>query len=323
MSDCNFVYENAEYSIIDDRFAVFNHIKEKCSEFVVPSEVFSKKKYIIKGVSIIKHLYLLNKKMTDVLSFAKTTDIDVVPTSIILSCQSVFYLPSTIKRVRSDAGINENSPSIIYDKSNRFVSILAHRNIINHFPLELLFQCLKRPQLSIRETVRIIGKDSFGENQRLITLIIPPSVEVIGNFAFHNCSKLKIVTFRGNSRLKRIGTSSFRSTLINNIKFPATLEEIGDYAFESCSMLASISFPNDSKLRVIGNSAFMETKLENITFPSKVEEIRLNTFKGCKELKTIRFPNNSLLKSIGRGAFRETAIKSVDFPSSVEMMLNL
>ena len=70
----------------------------------------------------------------------------------------------------------------------------------------------------------------------LTSLILPDSIESIGNFAFFYCSK------------------------ITSLKLPSNLKTIGNYAFGNCSGLTSITIPEG--VTSIGSSAF--TVCENL-----------------------------------------------------------
>lgn len=74
---------------------------------------------------------------------------------------------------------------------------------------------------------------------------LPASVTEIGDNAFSSCGHLTEVTFRGDSRLKRIGNNAFYwCKTLPAISLPQGLEEIGEYAFEGCTELADITFPD-------------------------------------------------------------------------------
>ena len=48
------------------------------------------------------------------------------------------------------------------------------------------------------KTVTQLAEEAFAYNEDIVTILIPETVTVIGNAAFHRCEKLKAVAFSGN-----------------------------------------------------------------------------------------------------------------------------
>ena len=113
-------------------------------------------------------------------------------------------------------------------------------------------------------------------NSEVSELVIPESVNVIGNYAFEYCSGLK------------------------NVYLPNSLTEIGQMAFGGCNKLANINIPNS--VVYIGNSAFSGcNELTSINIPNGLSSIEFGTFSGCSKLISINIPSS--VTSIGDGAF--------------------
>lgn len=108
--------------------------------------------------------------------------------------------------------------------------------------------------------ITAISERAFSENKSIQKVIIPSSIESIGNFAFQNCSNLTEVVIEEG--LTFLGDSSFWGCGFKQIKLPDTLETIYPYAFFWCK------------------------KLETITIPKNVKNITLGTFNGCEKLQT-------------------------------------
>lgn len=204
------------------------------------------------------------------ISFYKSTEI---PMSLIFFSKDKFVIPPTIKRVmyytpREGEEFEDNRPIVTIDGENPFVSVVGKRNIMNHYPLEIVFHDLYQTRVFIKETSRIIGNLAFGGNIRIKSVAFPPSVEIIADQSFAGCTNLTQITFRGKSNLRIIGESAFCCTSIHHIDFPSSLEEIVSYAFFFCKKLSSVSFPEDSKLKRVGTQAFQVTNIQEIKFPS-------------------------------------------------------
>lgn len=114
-------------------------------------------------------------------------------------------------------------------------------------------------QVTIPDTVEIIGEGAFEENDNIESVVIPNSVTEIKRYAFWGCDNLKTVT------------------LGNGIK------EIGPYTFANCKGLKQITIP--SNVKSIGLQAFVDcVNLTDITIPVETIEIHEAAFDGCFKL---------------------------------------
>ena len=89
--------------------------------------------------------------------------------------------------------------------------------------------------------VTAISSYAFAHNSSLRTVILPSSVNRIGECAFLNCSSLEVVEFVG---VESIGAQAFYGcTSLRSISLSDSLAVIGDNAFENCYSLGSIVIP--------------------------------------------------------------------------------
>ena len=153
------------------------------------------------------------------------------------------------------------------------------------------------------------------EGNKLSNVIIPKSVEYIGDEAFSN-NNLTTVSFEEGSKLKAIGAKALQSNKLTSITIPSSVEEIGVSAFDG-NQITTINFESNSKLKTIGASALYYNKLTSITIPSSVETIGERAF-ASNQMTTINFESNSKLKTIGSETFAYNALTSITIPSSVE-----
>lgn len=85
----------------------------------------------------------------------------------------------------------------------------------------VLVKCLNQDitDITIPDSVTIIGHDAFSGCNSLVSVTIPDSVTIIGNGAFVDCSSL------------------------TNIKIPDSVTSIGDVAFFGCSNIQFATMP--------------------------------------------------------------------------------
>jgi hypothetical protein len=91
----------------------------------------------------------------------------------------------------------------------------------------------------------------------LVEIILPASVEVLGDGCFCWCRLLSCVIFESRSRLSRIGKEAFRETGLIEIILPASIEVLGERCFSLCKSLSSVTFESGSRLRKVGQDAFV------------------------------------------------------------------
>ena len=96
------------------------------------------------------------------------------------------------------------------------------------------------------------------------SVVLPESVEEIGESAFRGCGRLE------------------------SVSIPGTVKKIGACAFASCRNLASIGFLQG--LREIEENAFAYCEnLRSVTFPDSLLKIRSSIFSHCSSLRRVEF----------------------------------
>jgi len=178
--------------------------------------------------------------------------------------------------------------SIILPEEAQMVNQAVNDNEINDDPDE----------------VEITKKYSAFRSFTNLRSVTGKNVTLIGNFAFADCTSLKIVDF------PRVGHEVTDAELADssNSMSSGYRVDIGRYAFTGCTDLKDIKF---NWAAVIGKNAFSGcTSLANIDFPN-VWNIERNAFEGCKKLVNVFFEQAS---KIGEEAFKDcTGLKKAEF----------
>lgn len=113
--------------------------------------------------------------------------------------------------------------------------------------------------VTIPNTVEVIGKSAFEENKNIELVVVPNSVKRIESYAFWGCDNLDTVV---------LGKG---------------LSEVGDYSFTGCKGLVQMSVP--STVSSIGIQAFSDcVNLKDITIPPETQYIHETAFNGCTKL---------------------------------------
>ena len=155
----------------------------------------------------------------------------------------------------------------------------------------------------IPNSVTVIGQGAFHGCTGLTSIDIPNSVTAIGNEAFYGCEGLTSIDIPNS--VTSIGHYAFYDCKgLTSIVIPNSVTSIGNYAFYDCIGLTSIVIPNS--VTAIGSYAFYGCEgLTSIDIPNSVTEIGIYAFAWCSGLTSIVIPNS--VTEIGLGAFYHTA----------------
>ncbi|MCD8375348.1 MAG: leucine-rich repeat domain-containing protein [Oscillospiraceae bacterium] len=154
-------------------------------------------------------------------------------------------------------------------------------------------------QLIVEEGVTGIGARALYGCTALVRVVLPDSVEQIGQMAFMNCENLMFLTLGGG--LASIGSAAFRGcTSLSALKLPESLQTLGSEAFYRCSALTSVELP--AGVCSMGVSVFAYcTGLIRAVVACEIETLPDWTFYGCTALSGVTLGDT--ITSAGDRAF--------------------
>lgn len=131
------------------------------------------------------------------------------------------------------------------------------------------------------ETVCAIADFAFFENQSLLSLSIPGTVQTIGRSSFAG-SRLSSISI--DEGLVSIDAHAFSGCAeLHSVMLPESLLSLGDAAFQDCTALTSLQLPNH--LTVLPKNLFSGcTFLSSISLPSALETISSSAFADCTHI---------------------------------------
>jgi len=119
----------------------------------------------------------------------------------------------------------------------------------------------------------------------LISIVLPSSINEIGNGAFMQCVGLTTITIPSSVKNLGIGTFS-RCENLTSITIPNYIDSIGDDFLSICKNLSSFYIP--PSVTYIGHGAFYNcSSLITISIPSSVTSINSEAFFNCTGLTSI------------------------------------
>lgn len=157
------------------------------------------------------------------------------------------------------------------------------------------------------------------QKSKITSVVIENGVTSIGNYAFEDCSALKMLDIPQS--VTEIGSKAFRGcSALTSLALPETVNRIGNTAFQGCSNLETINIPSGVKLIDWDTFRGCE-KLKDVTIPAGVTLIGNSAFKACKAFKNIKIPEG--VTKIGTNAFEDcTQLETVGIPSAATNIRN-
>ena len=116
-------------------------------------------------------------------------------------------------------------------------------------------------------------------------------VEIIGKFAFENCTSLTDVQMTNS--VNTINVCGFHNcTSLENITLSDSIKNIGSQSFMSCSNLKSVNLPKS--LTALSSEMFIACRnLEGLKIPSNLIDIGEGALGGCIKLDNIDVSENN------------------------------
>ncbi|MCL2675669.1 MAG: leucine-rich repeat protein [Firmicutes bacterium] len=164
-------------------------------------------------------------------------------------------------------------------------------------------------------TVAIAGYAFLGNN-RLASVVIPQSVETIGDSAFRNCTALVSVSLAA----LKVGEGVFSGCIsLASVELKEGLVAISDDMFYQCVSLAEIAVPPSAK--EIGARAFYGCdRLMDVDFvaASSVVIVKTSAFELCAALSEIELPDS--VAEIMSFAFLGTALRKLAVGTGIRII---
>ena len=193
--------------------------------------------------------------------------------------------------------------------------------------------------ITIPETVELIGSNAFRHNRRLTRLVIPEGVKVIGDEALYGCYNITSITipasvteiysgvFSNNKRLTDIKVdpdnpnyrgeggilyTNIEGFYVDGIHYTDDKEKTILHSYPSAK--DNVTIPEG--VTYIGDYAFFSSDTTSVAIPGTVTEIGYWAFSHCTSLTSIEIPEG--VKLINQEAFAYcTNLTSVTLPASM------
>ena len=166
-------------------------------------------------------------------------------------------------------------------------------------------------KIIIPDSVEAIGQNAFYGCLSLTEINIPDGVTTIAYNTFAKCGELKSITIPES--VTSIGKRAFDGTALTTVTLPEHLTEIGQYAFNTCYDLRSIVIPDG--VAEISDFAFYDCRrLKSVTLPKNLKRIGISAFAHCGSLNSITLPDGT--ERIDSAAFQKSGLTEITIPAS-------
>ena len=161
-------------------------------------------------------------------------------------------------------------------------------NTITKLGGDAFLSCKSLTSFEWPEAIRTVG--TALRLSGITELVLPETVERIGERAFDGCSKLESITI------------------------PHTVNAIGKYAFQDTPSLTEINIPNG--IMTIPEGCFARSGITEAIIPDSVYTIERYAFKSCENLERVVLPES--LNSIASEVFTNcSSLSEINWPSGV------
>ncbi len=263
--------------------------------------------------------------------------------TVLTGCEGVeIYGDNCFKNCTDLVGADKNGTTLIISDKTKIIGKSAFENCKGFSKIDLTsathldtiqdgaFKAcigLKDFKFPNSGNFKCIGKEVFQNCTDLTTsagqntLIIPDSVNIIGDSAFENCKSLKGISI--GAGVKNVCAAAFRNSGITSMYFPPSIELLGESVCENCHSLEKITYDPDWTIWLMPKAAFkgcekLKTTNSDTKFvmPKHSELIDRQAFEGCKSITGFVLPeptgDNVLL--INGSAFKEcTSLTDINF----------
>ncbi len=271
----------------------------------------------------------------NVKEFTMPESVSVIESKSFYYCSNLEKLTLTDNLEEIYDGAFENTPNLIFNEydngyylgtaNNPYYALI--KPIINqaidfyaHEDTRIIaYDCFKGATIKnayFNCNISYLPGGLFEDNVSIRKVVLPNTVETIGDYCFNSCENLYSINLSNN--LKTIGQGAFGSCYsLKEIDLPDSLEEIGSWAFYK-SGLTSIKLPD--KIKRIRSSTFSDClSLTNVSISRDCEYLGGYAFSGCKSLVSVNF--NEVLYEIDHDCFINCSnLLSVKIPNNVQII---
>ncbi len=190
-----------------------------------------------------------------------------------------------------------------FNGSGRVQNVEVTGSFIQSVGNNAFYNCSKLESIVLPDSVNYLGERAFQSCRMLKNARLPSKLKEILSYTFAYCGSLESITLPDS--LVYIGESAFSDCVsLKEIAIPAGVKSVGDYAFASCSVTTTGE-----------NDEVIVSGLEKVTFGNAIQTIGKYAFSKSAALKTVTFAADCRVQTIDDSAFEDcTSLASIELP---------
>lgn len=129
------------------------------------------------------------------------------------------------------------------------------------------------------ENLKSIGDNAFRDTA-LETLVLPGTIQSVGDYAFYTCKQLENVEMESLEGKCTFGKYVFASSTVKHVTLSEGVDAIGEHMFDFCASLESVRIPTTAE--TIKTGAFAAcASLHKLVIPEGVKLLEQSVFDGA------------------------------------------
>ena len=211
-----------------------------------------------------------------------------------------------------------------YNEKNEITKIVISEGITQIGSRNFLY-CVNVTEVSLPNTLKVVGEAAFYQNSGLTEITIPDQVTQIKAGAFTNCYNLSSI--HPGKQIKTIEQYAFQSTAVVKWQIPASVTEFDTLAFFGDTKLEELNVEAGNKNYASQSGVLYSADKKELlyyplgktastyTIPNGTTKIGSSAFLYNQHLKNITIPKT--VTSIEDWAFSNSALETLTVPDSV------
>lgn len=248
-------------------------------------------KYIEDDVNIV-----IDVETVDTSDATANSDCILAPYTAYVNKEKITGTIQTYNGAMSDGAEVENSLITFLNNEKNYYTKkdLEGATSIKHY---MWYQNNNIISVELPDSIESIEQRAFSACANLERVVLPKNLKTIGSYCFHTSPKLSGIILPDT--LTTLGNASLQGTAITTITIPDSVGRGNGSTFADCKNLVSA---NMGRITSTGQGCFSNcTSLKNVQLGDYVDFISDGTFRNCTSLETITLP--ATVTTISTNAF--------------------
>lgn len=194
-----------------------------------------------------------------------------------------------------------DNKTILYDKEGKNIVFVALNYNDPNF------------ELIIPESIEVIGEGAFSGIENLTKVTITNPNTIIDKNAFANCPNLKTVILPENNNVVINDYAFYNNNMLSEVTNLNCVTSIGQYAFSSTA-LTNVAISDNATIK---SYAFLSSGISTLTLGANTV-LEDSSFESCLNLTTVNMPSAGNVKIMARVFANDSKLTSIDLSKTTD-----